>query len=252
MKEYNGLGLTRRRLLAATMTCALLGRAQRAFALPGTELQTWIDQQQELADALATGQIQPTAWCEEVEGLARQVNLPALLAAAKASAEEAKQGEAGNDPQKRVVRFIDASGKPQRLGFGVALIDFQPQNVITPRGHRNMVSAHLVLEGKVRIRTFDRVRDDKNAMVIKPAGDVVAGPGQISTMCSERHNVHWLVPQDGPATTLQIVIDGLSSKGARSEVIALDPIGGRVLKDGSIVAPVMSLDAAGAKYTSEL
>lgn len=251
MKEFEGP--TRRGVVAAILSCALLSGIRTAAAAPGRlDPQSWIDQQQELSDALATGQIQPVNWCEEVEALSRQIDLGALLAAASAAAAEAKEAEAGSAPRKRIVRFADASGRVQRLGFTTSLLEFQPQTLIPPRAHRNMVSAHLVLDGKVRIRTFDRLREDKNALVIKPAEDFLAEAGLITTMCPARHDVHWFVPQDGPATMLEIAMDGLSSKGARAEITPIDPLGGRVLKDGSIVAPVMSFDAAAAKYTAEL
>ena len=74
----------------------------------------------------------------------------------------------------------------------------------------------------MRIRPYDRVRDEKTGVVIKPAEDFVAGVGRITTMCAERHNVYWFVPRGGPAMTLDVIIDGLSGKGERYEITALD------------------------------
>jgi quercetin dioxygenase-like cupin family protein len=263
MKEYNeespgdSLGLTRRGLLTgvfpAFLTYALLGEAARAAARAGkSEPHDWIDQQQELAEALAAGQVTPLTWCQEVETLSRQVDIAELLAVARLAADDTAKPGGSNDPQKRVVRFVDASGRQQRLSYGAALFAFQPTNVITPHAHRNMVSAHLVVDGTLRIRTYDRVRDEKSGIVIKPAEDFVAGVGKVTTMCTERHNVHWFVPQGGPAMTLDVVIDGLSGKGESYEITALDPLGGKALKDGSILAPTMSFEAAAAKYTADV
>lgn len=263
MKEYNGetasesLGLTRRGLLTAVfpafLTYALLGEAARAAARSGKgEPHDWIDQQQELAEALAAGQVTPLTWCQEVEALSRQVDIAELLAVARLAADDTAKPGGTNDPQKRVVRFVDASGRRQRLTYGAALFAFQPDNVITPHAHRNMVSAHLVVDGTLRIRTYDRVRDEKSGVVIKPAEDFVAGIGKITTMCAERHNVHWFVPQGGPAMTLDVIIDGLSDKDAPYEITALDPLGGKTLKDGSILAPILSFEAASAKYTADV
>jgi hypothetical protein len=262
MKEFNeeptsdALGLTRRGLLTAVfpafLTYALLGEAARA-ALPGKgAAQDWIDQQQELAEALAGGQIAPSAWCREMETLSRRVDVAELLATARLGADDTARPGGPNDPQKRVVRFADASGQLRRLSYGAALFAFQPGNVITPHAHRNMVSAHLVVDGRLRIRTYDRVRDERKGVVIRPAEDMVAGVGSVSTMCAERHNIHWFVPQGGPAMTLDVIIDGLSAEGERYEITPLDPVGGKALKDGSILAPTMSFDAAAAKYTADL
>jgi hypothetical protein len=263
MKEFNEepasdtLGLTRRGLIGAAfpafLVYALLGEVKRAAAMPGkTPPESWIDQQQELAEALAAAQITPQTWCQEVEALARQVDIAELLATARLTADDVAKPGGTNDPQKRVVHFADASGRARRLTYGAALFAFQPENVITPHAHRNMVSAHLVVDGSVRIRTYDRIRDEKNGVVIRPAEDFVAGVGQISTMCAERHNIHWFVPQDGPAMTLDVIIDALSPKGAPYEITALDPVGGKMLKDGSILAPAMSFEAASAKYTVDI
>ena len=208
---------------------------------------TWIDQQQELADALATGQIAPLDWCREVETLSRQVDLAELLATARLAADDVAKPGGPNDPQKRVVHFSDVSGRQQRLSYNAALIAFQPGNVLTPRTRRSGVSAHLVLDGALRIRSYDKVRDDRNGMMIRPAGDVIVGVGKVSTMCAERRPVHWLVPKGGPATVLEVSIGGNAE-----EVMPLDPLGGKILKDGSILAPMIGQDAAALKYTSDL
>lgn len=263
MKEFKGeaasesLGLTRRGVLTglmpAFMIYALLGETGRAAAMPRRITpQGWLDQQQELAEALTTGQIEPAQWCSEVETLAAQVDIAELLAAAKLSAEDGARPGGSNDPEKRFVHFTDIAGRKRHLSYSAALFSFSPQNVITPHAHRNMVSAHLVVEGSVRIRTFDRVRDEKNGIVIKPAEDRVASVGGASSMCAERHNVHWFTPQGGPAMTLDVIIDGLSPQGEPYEIVALDPLGGKKLRDGSILAPILGFDAAAAKYTADL
>lgn len=263
MKEYNEkpaseiLGLTRRGVLTAAfpafMVYALLGEVRSAQAKSGKELpQIWIDEQQELAETLTGGQIDTVSWCREVEALSARVDIAELLATARLAADDTAKAGGSNDPQKRLVRFADALGRPRRLTYGAALFAFQPENVITPHAHRNMVSAHLVVDGSFRVRTYDRIRDEKNGIVIKPTEDFVAGVGKITTMCAERHNIHWFVPQGGPAMTLDVVIDGLSGKGERYEITALDPLGGKPLKDGSILAPAMSFEAASAKYTADV
>ena len=254
MKEFR-FGLTRRGLLTGTIPVlallALPRKAGYAASPRRMEPQHWIDQQQELSDALATGQIEPSQWCSEVESLSAKVDIAELLVKARLSAEQASSGST-SEPDKQVVHFTDLLGRPQRLSYSVSLYSFRPDSVIAPHAHRNMVSAHLVAEGNIRIRTFDRVRDEKNGIVIKPAEDTVIGAGGISTMCAERHNIHWFVPQGGAATLLEVAIEGLSSQGAPSEITALDPLGGKKLRDGSLLAPFLGAEAAAAKYTAEL
>lgn len=148
------------------------------------------------------------------------------------------------------MRFLDASGAPRRLAFGAALFDFEPHNVITPHGHKNMASAHLVVDGRFRVRNYDRVRDEGEAMVIRPTRDYVARVGEVSTMTSARNNIHWFVPQGGRATTFDVILSGLDPSQADYEIRAVDPLGGQVLEDGSIVAPIMDFAASSARYTA--
>jgi hypothetical protein len=155
-----------------------------------------------------------------------------------------------NDPQKRFVRFLDDAGEPRRLAYGAALFDFAPGNVITPHGHRHMVSAHLVTEGRLRVRNFDRLRDEDGGIVIRPTRDYVAGAGQVSTMCSERDNIHWFVPVGGPAATFDVIISGIDPGKPEYEILAVDPLRARPLPDGSLHAPVIGFEESSRRYTA--
>ena len=115
-----------------------------------------------------------------------------------------------------------------------------------------MVSSHLVLGGRLRVRNFDRLRDAENAMVIRPTRDGIARVGDLSTMSSERDNIHWFVPQGGPARTFDVVVAGLDAGQPDHDIKAIDPLGGRRLRDGSIVAPIMSFEDASAKYRANV
>jgi len=148
------------------------------------------------------------------------------------------------------VRFLDAQGQPRKLAYGVALFDFAPDNVITPHGHRHMVSAHMVVKGSFRVRNFDRVGDEPGAMLIRPTRDYVARTGQVSTMCPERDNIHWFVPHGGPATTFDVVISGLDPGQPDYDIKAVDPVQGEQAGNGLIRAPIIGFDEASRRYTA--
>lgn len=250
------LGLTRRGLMAsgfaAFTTFALLAEVSCAKPARRMAARDWIERQAELARALRQGTLKPRDWMTEIERLAAEVDLNELMAEVSRAQVTASALAPTNDPHKRSVRFIDERGEPRKLGFAAALFDFSPTNVITPHGHKNMVSSHLVVEGAFRVRNFDRLRDEDGAMIVKPSRDYLAKTGMISAMSSARDNIHWFVPQGGPARTFDVIISGIDPAQPSYEINAIDPLGGMLLEDGAIRAPIMTFEAASDKYVAAL
>jgi len=248
--------LTRREHLAALLPAfavfALIGEAQAQAPRRRGAVARWIDSQDEIARALSGGTMTGRQWALEVERLGRMVDVAELMGEVGRARVTPAPGGSTNDPRKRYVRFLDADGSPRRLRYGVALFEFAPQNVITPHGHRHMVSAHMVVNGAFRVRNFDRLRDEGGSMVIRPTRDYVARVGEVSTMCSERDNIHWFVPHGGPATTFDVVISGLDAGQPDHEIRTIDPVGGEQLADGTIRAPMISFAESSRRYTSDI
>ena len=238
------------RFLASFVLVAMAREARAAAPPRGGSARRWIDGQQQIAEALAAGQITGLHWALEVERLGREIDPAELMALVRRSELVATGAPNHNDPQKRFVRFLDDEGRPRRLAYGAALFAFAPHNVITPHGHKHMVSAHMVVAGSLRVRNFDRVADEEEAMVIRPTRDYVARVGDVSTMCSERDNIHWFVPRNGPATTFDVVMSGLDA-GAPDHVIqTIDPRSARRTKDGALVAPLIGFAESARRYTA--
>lgn len=250
------LGLTRRGALtgglAAFTMFALLSETSCARPMRRMAARDWIDRQGELARALRTGELAPMKWMVEVERLAAEVDVAELMAEAGKARITSNAPLPTNDPHKRSIRFLDSSGEPRKLGFAAALFDFSPTNVITPHGHTNMVSSHLVVGGKFRVRNFDRLRDEDGAMIVRPTRDYLAETGAISTMSSARDNVHWFVPQGGGATTFDVIISEIDKAQGDTRITAIDPLGGQTLEDGSIRAPIMEFEKASDKYVATI
>lgn len=250
------LGLTRRGSLtsglAAFTMFALLSEVSCARPARRMAARDWIDRQGELARALKTGILAPVAWMTEVDRLAAEIDPAQLMAEVNRAQITLGALSPTNDPRKRSVRFIDEHGAPRKLGFAAALFDFLPTNVITPHGHRNMVSSHLVVEGAFRVRNFDRIKDVEGAMVVRPTRDYLANTGMISAMSGDRDNIHWFVPHGGPARTFDVIISGIDPAQPAFDIAAIDPLGGKVLADGTIEAPIMGFEDASKKYVATL
>jgi hypothetical protein len=237
----------------ASFTLVALAREARAAAPSGGgRVRRWIDAQQDIAEGLAQGRLTGRQWSLEVEGLAREIDVVELMAAVNRGEIRSAGAPFHNDPQKRFVRFLDEAGRPRRLAYGAALFDFAPNNVVTPHGHRNMVSAHLVVAGRFRVRNFDRIGDEPGAMRLRPTRDYVAGPGQVSTMCPERDNIHWFVPKGGPARTFDVLVSGLDPGRPDHLIEAVDPVRARRADDGSLIAPIIDFESSSRLYTSEI
>lgn len=249
------LGLTRRGAMGAAwpgfLVFALLGEARAATASGDRTPQRWIRRQDEIGRALAAGEMRPLNWCLEVERLAREVDLGQLMATVNRSRLVAGARGSHNDPSKRFVQFLDDRGTPRRMSYAAALFDFEPHNVITPHGHRHMVSAHMVVEGAFRVRNYDRVGDAPGAMIVRPTRDYIAGLGSVSTMCSERDNIHWFVPDGGRrAATFDVIISGIDRGQPGYDIKAIDPYGGVRRRDGAIVAPILDFEVSASRYTA--
>lgn len=185
-----------------------------------------------------------------MNALARELDLEQLAAELRRARIKDAGAPFGHDPQKRFVTMLDDQGQPLTLPYGLALFDFQKDSVITPHAHRHMVSAHMVVDGRVRVRTFDRVRDEDGALIIRPSADLVAGPGHSVAMTTPKDNVHWFVPQTAHAMTLDLIIDGLDAGKDRYAIEPVDPLGGEALADGTTRAPVISFERSMQLYTT--
>ncbi|HEX8639709.1 MAG TPA: hypothetical protein VF704_00990 [Allosphingosinicella sp.] len=238
--------------LASFVVVALVREARAAAPAAQGGAARWIAGQQDIAEGLAAGRISGLQWALEVERLGAEVDLGELMALVRRSELIPAGPAAHNDPQKRFVRFLDGRGERRRLAYGAALFDFAPGNVITPHGHRHMVSAHMVVAGRFRVRNFDRLGDEGEAMRLRPTRDYTAELGQVSTMCSERDNIHWFVPMGGPATTFDVVVSGLDAGAPDHLIQAVDPVRAERHPDGTLLAPIIGFEEASRRYSAEI
>lgn len=238
---------------AAACAWALAGLAEAATPRDGRlAARRWLARHDELARSLEAGRITPLQWHDGANALARDADVEEIAALIRRSDWRPPGDRFGHDPAKRFVRFRDEEGRPAKLAYGVATFTFGPDNVITPHGHRHMVSAHMVLEGRVRIRTFDRLTDEDGAMILRPGLDVVGEPGHAAAMCGARDNIHWFAPRSRQAMTLDVIIDGLDAGQERYLIQPVDVLAARPLEGGRLRARILGFEESSRRYTAEL
>ena len=130
------------------------------------------------------------------------------------------------------------------------LFQFDRTSVITPHGHRGMQSAHLVVQGNLRARTYDRVGELPGALVLRPAADRRQDAGEVSSIGPARENVHWFVPLGERAATFDVLVTGLEPGGPDDQVQPVDPLGGTDLGDGTLRAPLLHFEESARRYAS--
>lgn len=248
--------IDRRAMIAGLLTALpalAFVREARAVAWPSRPLARWIDGQRAIAADLKEGRASGPQWAAEIRRLASEIDVAEVHAALKRAEIGPVYFGSSNDPQMRNVWFKDADGKRRRLGYATKLFQFSPTNVVTPHGHRHMASAHMVVEGSFRVRNFDRLDEEPDALIVRPTRDEVIGLGAASAMCDEKDNIHWFVPQGGkPATTFDVIISGLDEGEDPYRIIAIDPLRGTRLSGGRLRAPKMDFEEASRRYTSDL
>ena len=240
--------LHRRDLLGAFTAYALLAELTSSHAARRTRsIRSWLDRQEEVALGLAAGTLDSEAWRREVEALGREADVERLISEALPSP---SARALPTDPARRLLRFRDAEGRPRARSFAVVLFEFERTSVITPHAHRGMQSAHLVVHGALRARTYDRLGEEPGALLLRPAADRRLDPGQVSSIGPERENVHWFVPLTPRAATFDVLVTGLDPTGPDYQVQPVDPLGATDLGEGKLRAPLLGFEESARRYAS--
>jgi len=248
--------ISRRSLIsagAAFCTYALLREARAV--MPGKaplSARQWINRQTELATGLASGSVSELQWHDAVNGLAAEVDLEDISRMIRHAVTGTIRKPELHEPERRFIAVRSDDGV-QKLPYGVAVFDFAEKSLIAPHAHKNMASAHMVMEGRMRIRTYNRLADDDGSVILRPSGDVVADSGHAAAMTPEHDNVHWFVSASQRAMTIDVVIAALDKTLPKPyEIQPIDAMAAEHFEDGTMRVPFISFDESRQKYNSRL
>ncbi len=237
--------------LASLATVGLIEALCRADAVPATIepiLAGWLRDLHARCGDLRGGAIPATEWQTEMTRLLERVPLPELLKLVDLERLLARTELPDDRATTRDPVFPTLEGIPERTSYIRRVFMLAQGRAIVPHGHRNMVSAHLVLHGSLRVRHFDRVTDEPEHLVLRPTIDRESTPGAATAVSDHKDNVHWLVATSRTAATFDVIVTDLDPSRPTEFMDFVDPRRGERLADGTIRAPRLGGDEVFRRY----
>jgi hypothetical protein len=248
------LPISRRSFTAGTLRALFLSslfqQAARAGALEGSlkwSARPWLRELDEASAALAAGGLAPREWQRTIEDTLGRVELRDFLRSLdfESLARQARFPAQAEGMQR--LYFPQEDGRLQPLAFRPYLFTLEKGAAVVPHGHHNMATMHMVLQGEARVRHFDKLEADASHMLIRPAGDVLAQPGDVSSVSDEQHNIHWFQAHSGRVLMFNIGVYQVKP-GPFGERDYIDPLGGTQESGGLVRAARLARAEAYAKY----
>jgi hypothetical protein len=117
---------------------------------------------------------------------------------------------------------------------------------IIPHGHSNMASAHLILNGEMHLRHYEKIQQEEQNLIIKPSIDRIAKVGDSSSISDEKDNVHWFIANTETAFTFDVIMLDLNDRSY--DIHNLDIYESEDLKNGTLKVPILDVQTALKKY----
>jgi hypothetical protein len=237
--------------VSAALTIGLLDLLYATESVPpflGPILERFLRDLHGRCDELRGGALPATVWQREVAALLERAPLADLLRLIDFE-----------DMMKRVVLpddrattrdpvFPPLEGLPARASHIRRVFLLRKDRAIVPHGHRNMASGHLVIHGRLRVRHFERLRDEPTHLWLRPTIDRESRPGSASTVSDQKDNVHWLVATSEVAATFDVIVPDLDPGRPTEFMDFVDPRRGEPRGDGTIRAPRLGPEEVFARY----
>ena len=209
----------------------------------------WVHNLHEYCSDLRQQEITPFEWQEKIEQLFNKIELAELLEFI--DFDSLRKGfqfpELGVNTKPIV--FPKLTGLPSKTVFVKKIFGMKKGRAIIPHGHSNMASAHLVLQGEMHLRHYEKVRKEDQNLVIKPTIDRTATIGQCSSISDEKDNIHWFVSNSETAFTFDVIM--LDLNGKQYDIHNLDIYRKEDLSDGTMRVPILDVETALKKYGKE-
>lgn len=226
----------------------LLRAAPRLSTAEG--LKVWLQAVDELAAQIRADRIHSGAWQQAIDALNQSTALTEFLPLLDFDTALRAIKPASQDPAKTFVDLERFGIAKANARFAVAFFAFDRHQVITPHGHRGMLSAHAVVAGRLRVRTFDRIGEDGDALLLAPRLDLIAQPGFSAAISARDGNVHWFTADQAPAATLDVIVQDVDANGRDFGLDLVDPLAATRVEGDVWRTPKISWKESSARYQS--
>jgi hypothetical protein len=211
------------------------------------ESRVWSAQINEITSGLRAGKLTAPNWQEEVEEVLGNIDLPELLTRIDLAKFQRSLNVQNGGATSKKLDFRKMLGLPNGLRYTTAIFGMQKGRSIVPHGHHNVVSGHLIIEGNLHVRNFERLRDEDEALIIRPTIDKVISVRDCSTQSSSRNNIHWFTAVSSTAFTFDVIVQYLDPDQPCGRDY-IDPLHAQKLSDGSLRVRRLQKDDAENMY----
>jgi hypothetical protein len=151
----------------------------------------WLIDLEQISKELKGANLRQTDWQNKVAELFTHVELSDILRTINFD-HLAKRIRLSNDREAiREIKLSSLDGVPKDLTYSTLFEALKKGRAIAPHGHRNMATVHLILRGQVHLRQYDRLRNERDYLIIRPTVDRLSETGELSTMSDDKDNIHW-------------------------------------------------------------
>jgi hypothetical protein len=208
----------------------------------------WLRDLHGLCGDLRGAAIPETVWQERVAALLSDVPLEAFLGLIDFEQLLARTALPDDRATTHDPVFPPLAGVPEAPRYIRRVFVLGRDRAIVPHGHQNMTSGHLVVHGSLRVRHFERVRDEPAHMILRPTIDRDSHPGSATTVSDQRDNVHWLVATSKVAATFDVIVPDLDPSRPTRFTDFVDPRRGQDIGRGMLRAPRLAADEVFRRY----
>jgi hypothetical protein len=222
-----------------------------AFAAPlRPVVRPWVLEMERATKAMRSGSISQKQWQQGIEELLVRVSLDDLL---RAIDYDALVKRVVFQPVHETVLNVDLGkreGIKDELSFAAFFYGMKRGTNIVPHGHRNMATMHMILSGEAQALHYDRVGETDRYLMIKPVSDVLAKPGDASTVSDASTNIHWFKTTSERVFMFNIAVFGLDATMPITGREYVDPLRGEKEGNGIIRARRLTADEAYKLYSN--